>query len=62
MHVRSYVCICDFIIDLTLEQTDAKKVKDEDRIDGKTSDIGCRVWCIRIAIAIYIRSCVHFLR
>ena len=42
MYSCSYICICDFIIDLTMEQTDAKKVKDEDRINGKTSDMGCR--------------------
>ena len=54
MHVSCYVCICDFITDLTLEQTDAKKVKDEDRINGKTSDMGHRAWCMRIAIVIYI--------
>ena len=31
-----YVAICDFVTDLTV---DTKKVKVEDTIDGKTSDI-----------------------
>ena len=35
MHSGAY----NFYTDLTLDQTDAKKVKVEDRIDGKTSDM-----------------------
>ena len=61
MHVCSYVCICDFITDLTLEQTDAKKVKDEDRIDGKTSNMDHRAWCIIIVIAVYIHMCTFYM-
>ena len=38
-----YVCACNFIIDLTLEQTDAKKVKAEDGIDGKSSEMDLRI-------------------
>ena len=30
---------CNVYTDLTLDQTDAKKVKAADRIDGKTSDM-----------------------
>ena len=33
----------NFITDLTLEQTDTKKVKAEDKIDGKSSEINLRI-------------------
>ena len=42
----------NFITDLTLERTDAKKVKAEDKIDGKSSEINLRINQLR---------CVHTL-
>ena len=53
--------MCDFITDLTLEQTDAKKVKAENRINGKISDMGCRAWCMKIVIVICILECTSTL-
>ena len=37
------VCACNFVIYLTLEQTDAKKVKAEDGIDGKSSEMDLNI-------------------